>query len=115
VTDTTKPYSQLEQELAQVYGKAVETLKSEIAQAQKNQEAGREQERTAQRVLESAVSGTLTVEERRQALKKLKDVKKLIAAASDEEMRAQAKLQEVVVKRGALSVSMIGDEDDDDA
>lgn len=100
--------------MAQVYDKAVETLKSEISQAQKSQEAGREQEGTAQRVLESAVSATLTVEERKQALKKLKDVKKLIAAASDEEMKAQAKLQEVVVKRAALSVSMIGDEDDDD-
>lgn len=100
--------------MAKVYDKAVETLKSEIAQAQKSQEAGREQEGTAQRVLESAVSATLTVEERKQALTKLKDVKKLIAAASDEEMKAQAKLQEVVVNRTALSVSMIGDEDDDD-
>ena len=114
MADTTIPYSQLEQELAQVYDKAVETLKSEIAQAQKSQEARREQEGTAQRMLESSVSATLTVEERKQALKKLKDVKKLIAAASDEEMKAQAKLQEAVVKIAALSVSMIGDEDDDD-
>lgn len=43
-------------------------------------------------MLESSVSATLTVEERKPALKKLKDVKKLIAAATDEEMKAQAKL-----------------------
>jgi hypothetical protein len=52
------------------------------------------------------VSATLTVEERKKASKKL------IAAASDAEMKTQRELQEVAFKRAALVVSIFGDEDD---